>query len=773
MAPTDAANVEHKVTFCRICEPLCGMIATVEDGRLTALRPDKEHPLSAGFACPKGIAFTEVVNDPDRVTVPLRRTPDGFEPVSWDTALDDVAARLSGILRRHGSGAIAWYFGNPAAFSYSHLMSVMPFIKGIGRHSHLFTSSSQDTSNRLLASQFLYGGPMAVPIPDVLRTDFLVMIGSNPVVSHGSFLTTPRIKDRMHDIVKRGGRVLIVDPRRTETAAQFEWQPITPDGDAYLLLSLLQVMFAENLVDERAVAALADGLDWLRAQAASFAPEVTATRTGIDPATVRQLARDLVASPRAAVYGRFGTSVGRNPTLTAYLIDIVNLVAGQLDRPGGSVFSTSGAPGERLVMMAMGASMRRAFRRKRSRIGGFPSVIGAEPAAMLAKEISTPGANRIRALFVSAGNPALSVPNGDELEGALDGLELMVGLDLYVNETTAHCDYVLPVTTMYERDDFPVTFQNFQSTPFRQATEAVVAPRGQARTEWDIVADLTARMSRRPPILAVLAGLRRLVERTGRAWGPRPIIDAMIRTSDGGDLFGLRRGGLNLRRLVGEHPHGVVVDEHIRTGVLRKVVVYRGGRIKLAHSEIEAEIEAVSNRDRPSEFPLRLIGMRQPRSENSWMHNSPMLMRPVLERGDRAHGAVMNVDDAGALGIADGDTVRIRSANGAIDIPVTVTGDIVPGAIAVPHGWGHSGSGGWKLANRGGGVNVNKLMSSAPADVESLAGMSWLTGIPVAVQSAGRAGGNAVECTTVTVTVLTDERVVRWGGGSDDVRSGG
>ena len=210
---------EH-FTFCRICEPLCGMIATVEDGRLTALRPDKQHPLSAGFACPKGIAFTEVVNDPDRVTVPLRRGPDGFEPVGWDIALDDIAGRLSRILDRHGSGAVAWYFGNPAAFSYSHLMSVMPFIKGIGRHSHLFTSSSQDTSNRLLASQFLYGGPMAVPIPDVLRTDFLVMIGSNPVVSHGSFLTTPRIKDRMHDIVKRGGRVLIVDPRRTASCDQ-------------------------------------------------------------------------------------------------------------------------------------------------------------------------------------------------------------------------------------------------------------------------------------------------------------------------------------------------------------------------------------------------------------------------------------------------------------------------------------------------------------------------------------------------------------------------
>ena len=736
MTVSEAGNTEHKVTFCRICEPLCGMIATVEDGRLTALRPDKDHPLSAGFACPKGIAFTEVVNDPDRVTVPLRRGPDGFEPVSWDAALDDIAARLSGILRRHGSGAVGWYFGNPTAFSYSHLMAVFPFIKGLGRHSHLFTASSQDTSNRMLASQFLYGAPTAVPIPDLMRTDLLLMLGSNPVVSHGSFLTTPRIKDRMHDIVNRGGRVVIVDPRRTETAAQFEWQPIAPDGDAFLLLSLLQVMFAEGLVDADQVARQADGLDWLRAQCAPFTPEATAERTGIDSMTVRQLARDLAASPRAAVYGRFGTCVGRNPTLTAYLIDVVNLVAGQLDKPGGSVFATTGAPGQRFATMALGAGLRRAYRRKRSRIGGFPSVLGAEPAAMLAKEIATPGTNQIRALFVSAGNPALSVPNGLELEAALPGLDLMVGLDLYVNETTAHCDYVLPVTTMYERDDFPVTFQTFQSTPFRQATEAVVAPRGQARTEWDIVADLMARMSRRPPVLAALVGLRSLVERTGRQWRPRLIADVMIRTSQGGDMFGLRRGGLNFRRLVGEHPHGVVVDDHIATGVLGDVVVYRRGRMKLAHKDIGAEIAAISRRENPDEFPMRLIGMRQPRSENSWMHNSPMLMGPVLKRGDRAHGALMNADDGAALAIADGDTVSIRSASGAIEVPVTLTTDIVRGAIAVPHGWGHSGSGGWKLANRGGGVNVNTLMSTAPADVESLAGMSWLTGVPVRVQSA-------------------------------------
>jgi anaerobic selenocysteine-containing dehydrogenase len=256
------------------------------------------------------------------------------------------------------------------------------------------------------------------------------------------------------------------------------------------------------------------------------------------------LPRDLARTPRAAVYGRFGTCVGQNGTLTAYLIDAVNLVAGKLDVPGGNVFSTLGMPGQKWLMRVMGAGARRGYERKRSRIGGFRPVAAAEPAALMAKEISVPGDRQIKALFTSAGNPVLSVPNGEELEAAVGGLELMVGLDLYVNETTAHCDYVLPVTTMYERDDFAVTFQTFQATPFRQATEAVVAPAGEARTEWDIVAELTERLARRAPTFAAMGFAKKLAGLFGRRFTPRPFVDAMIRMSAGGNRFGLRHGGL-------------------------------------------------------------------------------------------------------------------------------------------------------------------------------------------------------------------------------------
>jgi anaerobic selenocysteine-containing dehydrogenase len=729
MAPT----IEHRPTFCRICEPLCGMIATVEDGKLTALRPDKEHPLSRGFACQKGIAFTEVQNDPDRVTRPLRRTTDGsFEPVDWDEALDDIAARLSGILRRHGSGGVGWYMGNPGAFSFAHAMWSGLFVKGLGPRSHYFTASSQDVSNRVLASQLLYGSPATIPVPDLSRTQLCVMLGANPVVSHGSMITAPRIKDHLHDIVRRGGRVLVVDPRKTETAAQFEWLGIRPDTDAFLLLALLQVMFGEGLADIAAIERQATGVDWLRRHCASFTPEAVAESTGIDPDTVRALARDLVRSPRASVYGRFGTSTGRNGTLTSYLIDAVNLVAGNLDRAGGAMFGSLGIPGQRLAMRLLNPALQRSYRGKRSRVGGFPRVIGSEPATMMAKEITTPGRGQIKALFVSAGNPVLSVPNGAELVAAAGQLELMVGLDFYLTETTALCDYVLPATTMYERDDFPVLAQGQQLTPFRQASAAVVEPAGEAKPEWEIIDALIQRMARRRPAFAAVTLMRKGLRLFDIDFGPRLVMDAVIRLADGGDRFGLRRGGLNYSRLVRQLPHGVVVEPHLRENVLPRTVPYRGGRVKLVHDDIAGEMAKLWQRRDPVDFPLRLIGMREPRSENSWMHNSPLLMR-----GDRAQRALVHVDDAAELSLADGDTVTVSSPWGRIEVVVRLTKDLVPGVVAVPHGWGHDSTGGWRVANRAGGANVNVLMSTAPQDIEALAGMAWLTGVPVRLERPG------------------------------------
>jgi anaerobic selenocysteine-containing dehydrogenase len=727
---------QEKPTYCRICEPLCGMVATVEDGRLLQLRPDPDHPLSQGFACPKGIAFEQVQNDPDRVLHPLKRRADGtgFEQVSWDDALADIVTRLRAIHDVHGPQAIGWYWGNPGAFSASHTLWLAAFMTLLGS-SHLFTAGSQDVNSRFVASQLLYGGPLVVPIPDLARTDLLVILGANPLVSHGSVLTSPRIKESLHAIVGRGGRVVVVDPRRTETAKAFEWLPITPDGDAWLLLSLLNVLFDEGLADEGAIARQASGIDALRTLAGPFTPEGAARHSGIPAGQVRELARSLAATPRAALYGRTGTCLGRHGTLVSFLLDAVNLVAGNLDREGGAMFGTLGVPGERLVAQLAPKLVPVGYDNRRNRIGGFPEVLGSEPASLTAKEISTPGPDQIKALFVSAGNPVLSVPNGDELEAALPQLDLCVSLDLYVNETNAHADYVLPATTMYERADFPLPFQTYLTTPFRQATEAVVPPAGEAREEWETIDVLMRALARRSRGLGALQLVRRGLGLIGRRLEPRLLLDLVVRLAEGGDRFGLKRGGLTLDRLNEQHPHGKVLRPHLGDGALRRVVLHRDRRVALEHPAIAGEVADLRARAAAeadgggADFPLRLIGMRELRSENSWMHNAPLLLR-----GGRRQRARMHPADAAALGLEDGATVRLVTRHGAIELPVALTDDLKQGVVAVPHGWGHKGTGGWRKANaaaRGGGVNVNLLMSSEPEDLERLAGMAVLNGVPV------------------------------------------
>lgn len=723
---------QEKHTYCRICEPLCGMVATVEDGRLLQLRPDRDHPLSQGFACPKGIAFEQVHNDPDRVLHPLKRQRDGsFERVTWEHAMGDVVGRLRAIHAAHGAEAIGWYWGNPGAFSVSHALWLVAFMSGLGSP-HLFTAGSQDVNSRFVASHMLYGNPLAVPIPDLARTELLLVIGANPLVSHGSVLTSPRIKEQLHGIVERGGRVVVVDPRRTETASAFEWLPVTPDGDAWLLLSLLNVLFAEGLADACALEDQASGIEALKELARSFTPEEAAAHSGVPAGTVRDLARALAGTERAALYGRTGTCLGRNGTLTSFLVDAVNVVAGNLDRDGGAMLGTLGAPGERLANQLLPRLFPIGYDDRRSRVGGFPTVLGSEPAALMAKEITTPGAGQIRALFMSAGNPVLSVPNGEELEQALGQLDLCVSLDLYVNESNAHADYVLPATTMYERADFPLPFQNYLTTPFRQATEAVVPPAGEAREEWEVLDELMQGMARRTPALAAAQLLRRALRLVGLRLEPRTVVDLVVRLAEGGDKLGLRRGGLTLRRLVERHPHGKVLRPHLRAGVLRRVVLHRDRRVALDHPQLADEVRLMrthADDGDPAAFPLRLIGMRELRSENSWMHNAPLLLR-----GGRRQLARMHPEDAASIGAAEGETIRLSSAHGAIELPVTLTEDIKPGVVAVPHGWGHKGTGGWRHANAAahdGGVNVNQLMSSHPHDLERLAGMAVLNGVSV------------------------------------------
>jgi formate dehydrogenase len=699
---------------------------TVEEGRVTRVRPDRDNPLSRGFACPKGIAIGEVQNDPDRVLHPLKRragSPRGeveFERVSWEDALNDIGTRLGKIIAARGGSALALYFGNPAAFSYSCSMWAKGLLDAVGSP-HFYNAGSQDVNNRCVASKLLYGSSFLFPIPDLARTDFLLMLGANPIVSHGSMVAEPLIRDELNGIVQRGGRVIVVDPRRTETARLYEHVPLDPDSDAWLLLSLLHVIFAGGLEDRDALETQARGSDKLREMVAGHSPEDTEVRTGVPAERVRQLAHDLASAPSATVYGRCGTCRGRHATLTAYLIDALNLATGNLDRPGGAIFGSSPVAMDELLEKA-GADT---YGKVRSRIGDFPDVMGALPAAVMAKEITTPGEGQIRALFVVGGNPVLSLPNGAELEAALAELELIVTFDLYASDTSRFADYVLPATTFLEREDFPLPFLTLHTTPFVQWTEPVVEPYGEARQEWEAIDEISRRIGVVPSSSRTIRALGRL----GIRLSPQRLLDLLLRTSPSGDLFGLRRGGLSIAQLR-RHPHGIVLAEHPPTGVLRDKVRHADKLVRLDPPEILDDARRLGERHTVDpRFPMRLIGMRSLRTQNSWLHNSRKLMA-----AGQMHAARLHPDDAEHAGIANWGRVRITSATGAIELPALITDEIKQGTIAVPHGWGHRPGAFGQVAAQAGGANVNLLASTRIEDVEPLAGMSHLDGIPVRIE---------------------------------------
>ena len=719
--------IEQHVTYCRICEALCGLIATVEDGRLQSLRPDPDNPLSRGRACPKGIAFTDIQNDADRVLAPLRRRPDGtFEEIGWETALDDIAARLTRIVADHGGGAVGQYFGNPIAFGYATGLWSGLFLTRLGGH-HQYSSGSQDINSRFVASKLLYGAATQIPFPDLPRTDFLFMLGANPLVSHGSAVRTPRVKDDLAGIVRRGGRVVVVDPRRTETARAYEHLAVRPDSDAWLLLSMLHVIFDEGLADTAALDEQAVGWEQLRDIARSFSPESTQERTGVDPQELRSLARDFATAPSAVAYGRTGACLGRHGTLVCHLLDALSIVTGNLDRVGGMLFSQAIIPLEDLGEKAG----KMTYDSARSRVGDLPEVMSTYPAALIAEEIITPGDGQLRALFVTAGNPVLTVPNGPMLEKALGELDLFVSLDLYVNETNSHADYVLPATTFLERYDVPYSFANCSPTVFIQAAEPVLDPYGQARNEWEVFDELARRMG-----LSLFAtgplerfnGVLSWLDRRGIGRvTPRRLIELLMRIGPYGDRFGLRRNGINPRRLRANR-HGIVLAEHAKTDIRAQVVRHPEAKVALTPAQIVTEIQSLGQRhpDDPS-YPLMAIGMREMRSQNSWMHNSPTLMK-----GDRRHSARIHPADAAAAGLTDGAPVRVTSAHGAIETDARITDEVSRGTVAIPHGWGHRG--GWQLANRAGGANVNELTSNDASDLERLAGMSVLNGVAVRLE---------------------------------------
>ncbi len=515
---------ETRLHTCMLCEATCGITVQVEGGRVTGIRGDKDDPFGRGHVCPKAAAIPDVMDDPDRIREPMRRVGDRWEPVSWEDALAEAAGRIRDIQRAHGRNAVGMYVGNPAVHGHGAILGIPLLSKALGGRSR-FSATSVDQLPQMLAALEMFGHQLLFPVPDVDRTGFLLVLGANPIVSNGSLMTAPGIAHRLSALRARGGRLVVVDPRRTETAAVADRHvAVRPGGDAALLLGVLHVVFAERLDRPGRLADFTDGLERLREIAARYPPERVAGRAGVAPDAIRSLARDFAASPAAVCYGRVGISTQEFGAIASWLVNALNLVTGNLDRPGGAMFTT---PAADVVALNARLGTLGSFGRFRSRVRGLPEFGGELPVATLAEEIDTPGDGRIRGLVTFAGNPVLSAPNGRRLDAALAGLEFQVSIDLYRNETTRHAHLILPPTFGLERDHYDLVFNNLAVRNVARYVKAAVAPPPGVRDDWDILLGLAFALRARGG-----GGRRRNLGatlRVARALGPRRILGLLLR----------------------------------------------------------------------------------------------------------------------------------------------------------------------------------------------------------------------------------------------------
>lgn len=706
---------------CSLCEAVCGLAVEHDGERILSIRGDGDDAFSEGHVCPKAVALQDILADPDRLRKPMRRVGDEWHEVSWDEALTEVAERLVAIQRAHGNDAVAFYYGNPTAHSLGAMLLLFPFMDHLQTR-NVFSSNSVDALPRMLASTLMYGNQSVIPIPDLERTQLLLVLGANPLVSNGSVMTAPNVAKRLERLRARGGRLIVVDPRRTETAAIADvHHPIRPGTDALLVASLLQVIFAEGLAAPGRLAEMTDGLDRLRSLVAPFTPERVADVVGIPAAAVVGLARELAASPAAVCYARMGIAVGEFGALASCLVDALNVVTGNLDRPGGAMFCT---PAADLAGFARMIGQAGAFGRWKSRVGGLPEFNGEFPAAALADEIETPGPGQIRALVTHAGNPVLSYPNGRRLDTALAGLDFMVAIDIYVNETTRHAHLILPPTFALEHDHYALLFHALAVRNTAHFAPAVLPKPSGTKHDYEILGELMARLR------IARGGLGRVVGPLVR-WGvetftPRRVLGLLTR-------FGPHR--LSLGRLEAS-PHGIDLGplEPRLPGLLNTP----SKRIQLVPAEVEADFARLLRRlDVAAAGDLVLIGRRTLRSNNSWMHNAERLVR-----GRERCTLLMHPSDASARGLVAGQRVSVASRTGRIEAPLELSDAMMPGVVSLPHGWGHDRPGTrLGVARAHAGVSFNDVADDTLID--ELCGASVLNGVPVSVEAAAGAARGA------------------------------
>ncbi|MEA2719249.1 MAG: hypothetical protein QOJ39_1113 [Candidatus Eremiobacteraeota bacterium] len=687
---------------CNLCEAICGLEITVANGAITDLRGDALDPLSRGHVCPKGNALIDLHADPDRLKTPLRRAGDGWEPIEWDAAFDLVAERLRAIVAEHGDDAVAIYQGNPSVHNSGTTLSAGGFLRALGTRNR-FSATSVDQLPHHRAALEMFGHPLLLPIPDVDRTDYFLIMGANPLASNGSIMTAPGMRARIKAVQSRGGRVVVLDPRRTETAdVASEHHFVRPGADALFLLAVIDAIFEAGVANLGRLAPFTDGLDDVRAAARAFPAERVADRVGIPAETIRRIAREFAAALRAVAYGRIGLSTQSFGGLCQWLVNTLNAITGNLDEPGGMMWPR---PAFDLLQQAKPGVEHAG--RWRSRVRGLAEFDGELPVATMADEMLTPGPGQVRALITVAGNPVLSTPNGTKLDDALRGLEFMVSVDPYVNETTRHADVILPPATGLEVEHYDVIFHHFAVRNTARYSEPLFPIGPEQRFDWQIFEALRLRMAGK-------AGMR-----------PAERLDAGLRA-------GAYHTSLDELRA---NPHGI--DYGPMTPSLPQRLLTADARIRLAPAAFIADLARLETELTAPIPDLVLIGRRQLRSNNSWMHNAPRLMR-----GPDRCTLMVNPADAQLRGIATGDSVIVRSAVGAVTVAAEITDALMPGVVSLPHGFGHARAGvRMSVAAAKPGASYNDLAD--PERLDELTGNAALSGVPVDVRLAVEAYAHA------------------------------
>jgi anaerobic selenocysteine-containing dehydrogenase len=728
---------------CPFCEATCGLAVEVEDGTIVAVRGDKEDPFSRGYICPKAFGLKELHQDPDRLRRPVRRTANGWREITWKAAYEEIASRLLAIRAEQGNDAIGIYMGNPLVHDFA-FMYINALARALATH-NVFNAAAVDQLPKEIQTGLMYGGPSpaTIPVPDIDRTHYLLIIGANPAVSHGSLMTMPDAPGRIKGVIGRGGKVIVVDPRRTETAKiATEHHFIRPGTDAAFLLAIVYTLFQEKLVRLGDLSDLVAGLDLVEEIARGFAPEAVARFCGIGAPSIRRIAREFSGAKSAVCYGRLGTCAQEFGLLASWGVDLLNILTGNLDRPGGAMFTT---PAASLAALSKGKPFD--FGRYQTRVSGRPVSSGMPPSSTMAEEILTPGPGQVRAMILLMTNSLRSAANSQELERAFSQLDFLVAVDFYINETTRFANIILPTPSPAEQAHYEFAFYHLSVRNIAKWSFPAVRPQTRAPAGWEVFLRLSAifmgmtERSLKQIDDVVFAPIAAGLVKRGRQWpglhvdevmkeldglvGPERMIDFLIRIGEYGDGFGRAPNGLTLAK-VRSAPHGI--DLGPLQPRLRNIINTASGRIELAPAAMTNDIKRLKERMHREHNEFVLIGRRNLRTSNSFMHNLPSLVK-----GRERCTLIVSASDAELLGLSSGGTARISSRVGSVVAPVEVSEDIMPGVVSLPHGWGHdSNDSHVTVARQHPGVNANILTDNQAYDEAS--GAAVLFGTPVSVE---------------------------------------